>query len=162
LPNYQHLTLDELLNLAQDRDELTDEARLQLEAELAARKVTGQEIESYARETAAQERVKQRRTERSSFLYETRNKQFLGKNNRYHDPRERIEEFDTTLWFTVWIPIIPLGSYRIRRRFRKWWNPCPIGKLHILGTRPLDWKQIFLTWGKTALIVLILELALRR
>jgi hypothetical protein len=34
MPEYQHLTRDELLNLAQERDQLTDEARLALDSEI--------------------------------------------------------------------------------------------------------------------------------
>jgi hypothetical protein len=160
------LTLDELLNLAQDRDDLTDEARMALDVGIANRKVTAEEIQSSARASVADARVAQRRTERSRFFYETRNKQFFGKKNRHVDPRLRIEEFGTALWFVLLIPVVPLASYRIRRLIRKSWNPCSSNKLHILETRPRDWQQIRLTWGKTAAILVsiiqILELAVRR
>jgi hypothetical protein len=166
MPNYEQLTLDELLNLAQDRNDLTDDARTALDLEIAKRKVTAEEMQSYARASIADARVKERRTERTRFFYETRNKQFFGKKNRYVDPRHRIEEFDTTLWFVLLIPLIPLASYRIRRLFSRWWMVCVPGKLHILETRPRDWQQIRLTWGKIAAflvaIILILEVAARR
>jgi len=160
MPNYEHLTRDELLYLAQQRDQLTHEARESFDVELASRKVTAEEIQSYARETAADERIKQRRKERSRYAYETRSSRFFGKKNRYQDPGQRIEEFDTTRWFVIWIPLVPLASYRIRRLYRHWWTLCPSTKLHILETRPRDWQQIFLTWGKTAVIALAIFLAL--
>jgi hypothetical protein len=158
LPDYKLLTRDELLNLAQQRDQLTDEGRLALDTEIATRNVGPNEIQSYARETLAQKRIEERRTGRSRYFYETRYKRFLGKKNRQLDLRRRVEEFDTTLWFVVGIPFVPLASYRIRRRFRRWWNPCPATQLHILETRPRDWKQILLTWGITAVIIVALYL----
>lgn len=41
----------ELLNLAQERGQLTDQARVALDAEIANRGVTSDEIQSYARQT---------------------------------------------------------------------------------------------------------------
>jgi len=87
MPNYEQLTRDELLNLAQEREQLTAEARDLFEgAELASRKITADEIQSYAREAAADERVKERRKERSRYTYETRSTRFLGKKNRVPGP----------------------------------------------------------------------------
>ncbi len=57
------------------------------------------------------------------------------------------EEFDTTRWFCLlWIPIFPIGSYRIRRKRRDsigviarvFWSSKTIQ----YAKRPLDWKQI--------------------
>src|SRR5690348_9300792 len=43
---------------------------------------------------------------------------FYGVKNRIAD--EQFEEYDTTKWFClIWLPIAPLGSYRIRRPVRK-------------------------------------------
>lgn len=158
MPDYEHLTLDELLNVAKDRNDLTDEARMALDVEIAKRKVTTEEIESFARASATDARVEERRKERSRFFYETRNKQFFGKKNRYVDPRRRIEEFDTTLWFVLLIPLVPLASYRIRRLFSRWRALYAPSRLHVLETRPRDWEQIRLTWGKTAAIVVCIVL----
>jgi hypothetical protein len=161
MPDYQRRTLDELLNLAQERGELTDEARFALDAELAERKVTTADIHSYARATLAQKRAEERRNQRSRRFYETRYQQFFGKKNRYIDPRNRVEEFDTTLWFVLGLPIIPLRSYRIRRTFRRWWTFCPPTQLRILESRPRDWEQILLTWVKIGLCLLFLAVFLR-
>jgi hypothetical protein len=159
--DYQHLTLDELLNLAQERSQLTDEARFALDVELAQRKVTTNEIHSYARVTIAQKRAEERRNQRSRRFYETKYRQFFGRKNRYTDPRNRVEEFDTTLWFVLGLPILPLRSYRIRRTFRRWWTLCPSGQLRILESRPRDWEQILLTWVKIGVSLLCLAIFLR-
>ena len=118
MPDYQHLTRDELLNLAQERDQLTDEARLALDSEITTRQIKTDEISAYARESLAQAKIAERRTMRSSTYYESRNRKFLGRKNRKPDPRSRMDEFDTTLWFILWIPLFPISSHRIRRRFR--------------------------------------------
>jgi hypothetical protein len=159
MPDYQYLTQDELLNFAQQRNQLTDEARLELDSELGRRRIGAIEVAHYARESIAQQKADERRIKRSRNFYETRNKRFIGKKNRKLDPRFRVDEFDTTLWFVIWIPVVPLGSYRVRRRFRRLWNPCRSRRLHILETRPRDWEQILLTWMKTATALFVLCLA---
>jgi hypothetical protein len=160
MPDYQHMTRDELLNLAQERDQLTDEACVALDSEISKRQIGATEIVGYARESLAQVKAAERRINRSRIVYETRNKSFIGKRNRKLDPRRRVEEFDTTLWFVLLIPVFPMGSYRIRRRLRRWWSPCRSMRLHILDTRPRDWEQILVTWVKTATILFALSLAL--
>ena len=160
MPDYQHLTRDELLNLAQERDQLTDEARFALDSEINTRQIKADEISAYARESLAQAKIGERRTKRSRTFYESRNRKFLGRKNLKPDPRSRVEEFDTTLWFIIWIPLFPISSHRIRRQFRRWWNPCPSNRLHILETRPRDWEQIVLTWVKTATVLFFLCLVL--
>jgi hypothetical protein len=127
-----------------------------LDVEIASRGIAADEVRSYALAIESDARVKQRRRERSRYTYETRNRRFYGKKNRYQDRRLRIQEFDTKQWFVLWIPLVPLASYRIRRRFRPWWNPCPVNRLHILETRPRDWQQILRTWGQAALVLVIL------
>jgi len=160
MADYRYLTQDELLNLSQQRDQLTDEARFELDSEISKRGMGATEVAGYARESLAEQKAIERRIKRTRNFYETRNKRFIGKRNRKLDPRSRVDEFETTLWFVVWIPVFPLGSYRIRRRFRRWWNPCRSRRLHILETKPRDWEQILMTWVKAATILLGLCLAL--
>ena len=154
MPDYQYLTEDELLSLAQQKDQLTEEARYELDAELGKRRIGAVEIAHYARESLAQQKAEERKVQRSRNFYETRNRRFVGKKSRKLEPRLRVDEFDTTLWFIFWIPLVPLGSYRIRHRFWRLWNPCRSKRLHILETRRRDWEQIVWTWAKTAAILL--------
>ena len=88
-------------------------------------------------------------------------KKFFGVKNRSHDARLRVEEFDTTLWFfALWFPIFPLGSYRIRRLFRRWWNLCAADEFHVLHKFPQrNWEQILVTWIKAMLALLVLRFA---
>ena len=161
MQDYQHLTVDELLNLAQERGQLTDEARLALDAELAVRSVTTGDIHAYAQATIARKRIEERRNQRSKAFYETRYRQFFGKKNRRVDSRNRVEEFDTTLWLVIGLPLVPLRSYRIRRMYRRWWTLCPSTQLRILESKPRDWEQILLTWVKIGFILLCLAIFVR-
>jgi hypothetical protein len=159
MPEYEHLTRDELLNLAQERTELSDEARVAFDSELARRNIGTDEISGYARETLAQEKAVERQAIRSKYSYEGRNKKFIGKRNRKIDARERVEEFDTTLWLVFLVPLIPLASYRLRRRYQRSWGLCP-RRLHVIEKHPRDWDQILRTWLATAAIILILYFVL--
>ncbi len=152
MPDYQQLKVDELLNIAQQREQLTEEARCSLDSELARRNISPSEIQAFARHLQASERAEDRR--RARLIHRSRNKLFLGKKNFYRDPRKRIEEFDTTLWFTLFISLVPISSNRIRRHSRTWWNLCPSDTIHVIKTKPRDWQQIVVTWCKTAAVLL--------
>jgi hypothetical protein len=159
VPDYANLSRDELLNLAQERGQLTDEARGDLSAELSIRRITPTEIKSYAQETIAQKR-REERSSRLKVLYEGKNKKLFGKKNLVAHPGRRVEEFDTTVWFVVGIPLVPLYSCRIRRFSPRWWNLCWPTTVHVLKTRPRDWEQIMGTWIKAAVVAAALFLVL--
>jgi hypothetical protein len=62
--------------------------------------------------------------------------------------------------FAFWFPIFPLGSYRIRRLFRRPWNLCASDEFHVLQKFPQrNWEQILVTWVKAMLALLVLRLA---
>ena len=87
-------------------------------------------------------------------------RKLFGKRNYRCDERGRIEEFDRTLWFVLFfIPLFPIATYRIRRRFRSWWQPCVSDQYRVLGKLPRDWEQILTTWIKTVVILLALRFA---
>jgi hypothetical protein len=54
VPDYQYRTQDELLNLAQQRDPVTDEAWVELDSEISTRGIGTAEMVSCARESLAQ------------------------------------------------------------------------------------------------------------
>ena len=159
MPDYSNLSRDELINLAQERGQLTDEARADLNAELSSRGVTALEIKSYAQETIAQKRREESAT-RPKVFYEGKNKQLFGKKNLVSRRRRRVEEFDTTVWFVLGIPLVPLYSCRVRRFSRRWWNLCWPVTIHVIATRPLDWEQIIGTWTKAAVVMAALLLVI--
>jgi hypothetical protein len=95
---YQHLTADELLHLAEGREQLTDEARLALEAELSRRNLSPPDIESYRQQRESTEKDDKLKRGVRGYIPEVGlGKKFLGKTNRHRDPSGLFEQYDTTL-----------------------------------------------------------------
>jgi hypothetical protein len=150
------LTQDELPHLADERNELTDEARLTLEGKLTRRGIGLEQIQNYRAETIAIRQAKE--LEVRPRLHRGIGTKFYGKSNYSHDVRCRIEEFDTTLWFVViFFPLIPIASYRIRRSFRSRWNILASDSFHVLRRLPRNWEQILATWIKAMAVLLFLR-----
>lgn len=64
MPDYHHLTDDELLHIAEERHQLTDEARQTLDAELHSRKLTRADLDTYRVGHEEAERADQLKRER--------------------------------------------------------------------------------------------------
>lgn len=91
-------------------------------------------------------------------LYRGIGKKFYGKSNYAHDSQYQIEEFDTTFWFVLlYFPLIPLRSYRIRRKYRSRWNIFGSKTYQMVHRIPRKWGQIFFTWIKAIVILLALQ-----
>ena len=91
-------------------------------------------------------------------LYRGIGKKFYGKSNYAHDSQYQIEEFDTTFWFVLlYFPLIPLRSYRIRRKYRSPWNIFGSKTYQMVQRVPRKWGQIFFTWIKAIVILLVLH-----
>jgi hypothetical protein len=60
MPEYQDLTEEELLHLAGERQQLTDEARFRLDAELSRRGISRKQIEAYESESRTLREEEQR------------------------------------------------------------------------------------------------------
>jgi hypothetical protein len=160
--DYQHLTRDELIRLALEKDQLTDRARLALDAEISSRRISLSDIATFQDESQAAQAEEDRdvrgvTTSSGGHI----GKKFFGMKNRTRDARFRIEEYDTTLWFfAFWFPIFPMGSYRVRRLFHRRWHLCTSDEFHVLQKFPKrDWEQILVTWIKAMLVLLVLRFA---
>lgn len=161
MPDYQNLTRPELLRLALEKDQLTDEARLERDAEINSRRISPSDIEAFqdeCRAARAEDDCNVREVTTSSIHI---GKKFFGRKNRTYGAGFRIEEFDTTLWFFVfWFPIFPIASYRIRKLFSRPWNFCASDEFHVLKKFPRrDWEQILVTWIKAVLTLMVLRFA---
>jgi hypothetical protein len=112
---YQKRTRDELMRLALERDQLTEEARLALDAEISGRRIPSTDLVSFRAESVAAQLEQDRKIgpiATSGYI----GKKFYGRKKLTRDALHRIEEFDTTLWFfAFWFPIFPIGTYRIRK-----------------------------------------------
>ena len=160
MSEYQHLNADQLLHLAEEREQLTDEARLALDAELNQRKLSLSDIESYRLHREAAEKVDSlRRAVRSYIPNVGMGKKFLGKAKRHRDGSGLFEQYDATLWFVVlWLPIFPIATYTVRRDLEKWWGGVSASDVIALERHPRNWEQILLTWVKAASVLLALRL----
>ncbi|MDT9180753.1 MAG: hypothetical protein P5702_24640 [Limnospira sp. PMC 1291.21] len=90
---------------------------------------------------------------------------FYGMKNR--KIFQSVEVYDTTRWIViVWLPILPLGSFKIQRATRQdfisriarnlqWSEP-----IHILEKRDLDWVQIFKVYLFSFLAIALLTAVL--
>jgi hypothetical protein len=160
LPEYGTLTDDELLNLAQERDQLTDEARVLLDSELTRRRLGSADVTSYREESASFEEAEE--LKRAKFTFSPSRglgKRFYGKARRRRDPSGRFEEYDSTLWFMVlYFPVFPIASFTVRRIFVKWHGMTVRSKEIPIKYHPRDWNQILLTWVKAMATLLLLRI----
>lgn len=155
---YQALADDEILRIAADRKDLVDEARQAIEMELRRRGLTTNDLEQYQAHIEKAEMREQ--VGKLPFLFPYGiGKRLFGKRAHVIDQRSIWEEFDTTLWIVIfWVPLIPITTYRIRRRVTRMalldpWRPY---KFIALSRRALDWRLILTTWAWFGFTVLVL------
>ena len=106
---YSRMTNDQLLNLAQEADQLTPPARLALDTELKKRKLGPAEIAEQVEYLRSLEMEAARR----KLLAQT----FNGFGTKIYGKRdfELDGSFLTTKWVVFfWVPLVPLKSFRVR------------------------------------------------
>jgi hypothetical protein len=87
MPEYERLTHDELLHLAEEKAQLTDEARVALEAEIMRRRLSPSDLDAYKLQGVAADKAdKLKRATPDLILSGGLGKKFLGKANRHRDP----------------------------------------------------------------------------
>lgn len=160
MQQYQHLTEDELLRVADEKDLLTDEARLALESELTRRNLSTSEVNAYKRQCDDDnEADKLRRARRQVVPNLGLGKKFLGKTNRRRDPSDLFELSESTLWFVVlWFPVYPFATYTVRRDLERWLGMVFTSSEIALDHHPRNWGMILLTWVKASAFILALRL----
>jgi hypothetical protein len=161
MPEYTRLTDDEILHLAEEYDELTDEAKQALDLELHRRNISVADVAAYHAES-------QRLSPPSdpgllwanAYPSHGMGRRIFGKSNYSHDPGSDFEEFNTTLWFLIfWLPVIPLASYTVKREIHHGWGRFVPRKMWIVRKLPRNWGQILSTWLKAAVLLLAVRLA---
>jgi hypothetical protein len=157
---YEHLTEDELLHVADEREQLTDEARLALESELRRRNLSTSEVNAYKQEcTDNNEADKLRRAGRQFIPNLGLGKKFLGKTNCRRDPSDPFELYESTLWFIVlWFPVYPIATYTMRRDRERWLGMTLTSNEIALDRHPRNWEMILLTWVKASAFLLGLRI----
>jgi len=161
VPDYHHLTDDELLHIAEDRNNLTDEARLALDTELNSRKLTSADIDTYRVGREEAEKADQLQRARTTYSFNRGiTKEFFGKANRRRDPSGAFEEYESTLWFVVfWFPLFPIGTFTLRRDIKRWLGIEWKGSEVALERHPRNWEQILLTWIKAVVVLWVILLS---
>lgn len=123
---YRGMTDDELERVLRDFDDLLDEAKPYLLAELKARgrddRGVSLEIEAAQKQRIPLISVAGADLELTSRVGSIRRVRrtgwkFYGKANCLHDETFDYDEFDATRWWTqLGVPVFPAGSFRIRQR----------------------------------------------
>ena len=125
---YRQMSDEELERVLADSHDLVDAARISLLAEFRSRGRTEKEAALLAQAgrkrtlpLVATEGIDLQLTAQVGNV-STHNgigRRFIGKRNRSYDETYDYEEYDTTLFWTVfYIPVVPHGTFRIRRRVR--------------------------------------------
>jgi hypothetical protein len=115
--NYEHLTNEQIMGIAADREELVPEAVAALDAEMQKRGLRQGQAQKFKRNL---QRIEARdAVGRLGLGVRGIGKQFLGASNYVADNVNQFEEFDSTLWgFVLYLPILPISTVRIRRALR--------------------------------------------
>lgn len=163
MPEYSHLTDEEVLNIADDYDDLTIEAKQNLAAELRRRNLSLADVTAYHEETIAlADRPDPNLFTAHVSLPYGIGKKFLGKLDYSLDTQSQFEEFETTLWFVMfWFPLIPISGCRIKRDVGRDWRHGFTRRIWIVSKLPRNWNLILVTWIKGCLILLALDLLVR-
>ena len=157
---YQHLTQDELLHLAEESDQLTDDARLALDEELNRRRLSSSDIDSYRLECEALGKADKIERATPNYIHNVGlGNKFFGKTNRHRDTERLFEQYDTTLWFVVlWFPVFPIATYSVRTDLERWLGMLVASDPVAIERHARNWEQILLTWLKAAAVLLALRL----
>lgn len=160
MPDYERLTDDEVLALANERQDLTVDAQAALDVELRRRSISPNDIQDYQAETVQLNETEVRNIGVPTTFKGTGRK-FLGKTNYQYDALSDSEEFDTTLWFVLLLfPLFPLGAYRLHRQRREnWWQRIMAATDFVVVDKlSRNWEQILGTWIKAAAVLFLLRL----
>jgi hypothetical protein len=142
---YQTLTDDEIAQLASEGG-LRPEADIALKEEMHRRSIGAAEVRAL--------RERQEKTNLQMAVghnpYDYRGSGLQLRGDKFLDETDRHRGITTvTRWIVFcYMPIIPIGSYRVKRSVRDEKHPEIIGKVN------LQWDQVFRGWMTTALIVL--------
>ena len=146
---------DELLLICSEADELTPEAREALKAEMSRRGLTEREAADFRKEIEFEKRREAKQKERQRLMGNGRS--WFGKANVVCQPVSNRERFETTFFITfIYLPVVPLGSYRIERLKRGWRE-----KIILFEKLALNWEQVLRAWVITGLVALAAMWALK-
>jgi hypothetical protein len=152
---YETLTDVQLLNLRAE-DGFTEQAEQVLAEELKRRNLKASDVK---RNMAHKNRINLRDEAKEKGVA-GRGPALLFFGNRYLNEADKTANIRLrTKWFALGgMPIVPLASYRFKCKGTpgKWlWGDA---EQRVIERVPLNWPQVFLTWAKTALCILLVFL----
>jgi hypothetical protein len=153
---YETLTDDALLNLASEGG-FTEEAQQVLAKELRRRNLANGDLK---RCVARNERLKLREeAKEKGFRGRGPGLLFFGRRFLNEADKEANIQVRTKFFALGGIPLIPIASYRFQCTGDqgRWLNFYD-GNQRIINRVPLNWTQVFLTWIKTAVIIVVIGL----
>jgi hypothetical protein len=159
LREYETKSNEELLRLATDPSQLTDEANSALLAEMRKRGLDDSEQLNNFRQ---QEKERKQEEENSIGRLWISARTGIGrqrfcKANYQADPASGIEEFTTTVFILIfWLPLIPTGTFRVSRNKKSLFN-----QVRGIEKLPLNWAQVMQVWFAMMLGILFLILILK-
>jgi hypothetical protein len=147
---YKTLTDRELLGLKAEGG-FTEEAEQVLGKELVRRHLASGDVKRYVA-TSECDTLRNEVAERGGG-YRSFGLQFFGKN--FLTESDRVANIQVrTKWFTMsGIPLIPIASYRFRCANRAGSSFRTNTQRSVINRVPLDWPQVFMTFAKTATLV---------
>lgn len=121
---YKTFSDDELVRTYQDIDDLVELAQIALREELTSRGFDQVKLTVSLKELNRLDAVAALQIPNLRLIYPYGiGRKFFGRKNVSILDAEQMEEYGVTLWFVfLWCPVIPIASYRIRRRRRSWWQ----------------------------------------
>ena len=155
---YASMSDDDLLRLAWAPQDLVDNAKLALQAELSRRGLKPADIDAARFEQEKHEEQLERESVNRLLQSQWRGFGFsrFCKWDRTYDRDSRTEEFTTTRFFILFqFPLVPLGTYRVRKRKGLFW------KAEVLEKLPLNWNQVLWVWMLALLVLLGLVIFVR-
>jgi hypothetical protein len=155
---YSGRTDNELLRLALASQDLVENAKVALETEMARRGLKAADIDVARYEDEKREEEVERETANRliGLHWQGVGTSRFCKWERRYDAASGTEEFTTTVFFKLaWIPLIPLGTYRARRKSGLF------QRTQVLEKVKLNWNQVLWVWMLTTLAMLALVLLVR-
>jgi hypothetical protein len=155
---YANKSDQELLLLASGPSQLTDDANQALSAELRKRGMATEEIESFKQ--AENQRKQKEENDIGRLWLNTRygiGRQRFCKGNYSFDLASETEEFTTTVFILIlFLPLIPVGTFRVRRN-----KKSLARRLRGIQKLPLDWGQVMQVWLVIMFGILVVMVALK-
>jgi hypothetical protein len=139
---YETLTNAALLNLAREGG-FTEEAQQLLAEELRRRKLNNSDVKRYV---LRGEQIKLREeAEERGVRGRGPGLLFFGRRFLNEADKEANIQLRTKFFALGGIPLIPIASYRFE---------CHREQERVINRVPLNWTQVFITWGKTAILII--------